>query len=78
MTTDKVQREIDWLRSEVAAAANPTDADRVAILLDLWNTGEAIRATESADQLAREEAAREALDGVGLQRYRQLAERLGR
>ena len=72
------QRELEWLRREVEAAAHLTDAERIQILEDLWNTVEAIRATKTADQLAREEQARRALDEPGRRRYRELVERLSR
>jgi len=74
---ERLRREYEWLRREVAAAANLDDADRVAILEDLWVTAEAIRDTKSADQLRREEIARQRIDGHGLARYRALAERSG-
>ena len=73
---ERLRREREWLRGEVAAAAHLDDADRTAILEDLWLTAEAIRDTKSADQLRREELARQILDGPGLERYRALAARL--
>ena len=76
MLKDSEQRELEWLRGEVAAASSLTDADRIAILEDLWQTVEAIRATKTVEQLQREEQARLTLDGAGLARYRALAARL--
>ena len=74
---EREQRERAWLEREVAMAANLTDADRIQILEDLWQTAEAIRATKSPDQFEREEQVRRELDEVGRARYRALAERLG-
>jgi hypothetical protein len=74
--SERSRRELDWLRGEVAAAAGLDDAARVAILEDLWATAEAIRSTKTPEQLAREERARQILDGVGLERYRALVARL--
>ncbi|MBI5851952.1 MAG: hypothetical protein HZB39_13140 [Planctomycetes bacterium] len=74
---ERLRRELEWLRREVAAAAGLSDADRVAILEDLWATAEAIRATTTPEQLERDEQARRVLDGPGLERYCALAERLG-
>ena len=70
------RREREWLEREVEAARHLTDQERTAILEDLWQTIEAIRATKTEDQLRREELAREQLDGEGLARYRALVERL--
>lgn len=66
---ERLRREAEWLREEVAAARDLDDATRIAILDDLWHTAEAIRATETADQLLREERARQLLDAPGLERY---------
>ena len=73
---ERARRELEWLREEVATSAGLDDAARVAILEDLWATAEAIRATKSAEQLEREELARQQIDGAGLERYRELARRL--
>ncbi|MBI1853224.1 MAG: hypothetical protein HYR85_23040 [Planctomycetes bacterium] len=69
------QREREWLDREVAAAATFTDADRIRILEDLLRTGEAIQRTKTPEQIEREDAVRRAIDGEGLARYRELAER---
>jgi hypothetical protein len=53
-----------------------TDEERVAILLDLAQALELIRANKTAEELAREEMVRRELDRPGRERYRQLAERL--
>ena len=66
---ERRRREARWLREEVAAARHLDDAARIAILEDLWRTVEAIRATKSAEQLLREERARQELDAPGLERY---------
>lgn len=70
--------EFAWLESEVRMAAALSDADRIRILRDLLRTAEAIRRTKSAEDLAREEAARRALeDDAGRERYAALAARWG-
>ncbi len=66
-----------WLEAEVAAAARLTDEERIAILIDLLEMSDAIRAGKSEEELRREEEAREILDRPGKERYRALAERLG-
>jgi hypothetical protein len=71
-----LEREMAWLHREVAAAAGLTDAERVAILEDLFQTSEAIRAGKTPDELRQEEAVRVALDRPGRERYRALAERI--
>jgi hypothetical protein len=78
MTEDeeRARRERQWLRSEVALASGLDGAERIAILEDLWQTAELIRATKSPDQLRREELARQVLDAPGLERNRALAARL--
>jgi hypothetical protein len=73
---ERRRREMEWLREEVALAAGLSDAERIAILEDLWATAEAIRATKSPAQIEREELARQTLDGEGLARYAALAARL--
>lgn len=73
---DREAREIAWLEQEVARTAHLTDAERIAILEDLWTTVELIRATKSMEQLRREELARRRLDAPGLERYRALVARL--
>lgn len=75
-TSEHERRERDWLEREVAFAARLSDAERIAILDDLWQTLEAIRATKTPEQLQREELARRELDAPGLERYRALAARL--
>ena len=72
------RRERAWLEGEVLLAASLSDADRIRILRDLLRTAEAIRRTKSAEELAREEEVRRALDeNPGRERYAALAERLG-
>ncbi len=71
-----LEREIAWLRREVAAASGLTDAERVTILEDLFLTSEAIRAGKTPEELRREDAVRTALNRPGLDRYRALAERV--
>ena len=68
--------EHEWLAREVVMTAHLTDAERVAILLDLAQTIELIRANKTTADLAREEAVRRELDRPGRERYRLLAERL--
>jgi hypothetical protein len=75
--TDRDRREREWLEREVALAARLSDADRIRILEDLWQTVEAIRATKSPEQIEREERVRRELDEPGRARYRALAARLG-
>ena len=75
---DSTDPERAWLEREVAMAASLTDEERVAILLDLLHTVELIRKNKTPDELAREEELRRELDRPGLERYRALAERLGR
>ena len=75
--TEGERRELEWLRSEVALAADLTDADRIRIFRDLLRTAEVIQRTKSPEQLRREEEVRILLeDEPGKARYRALAERL--
>jgi len=69
-------REWAWLEAEVAASRHLTDEQRIDILVDLLDASDAIRAGKSAEELRREEEAREILDRPGKERYRALAERL--
>ena len=76
--TDGERLERDWLEGEVRLAASLSDADRIRILRDLLRTAEAIRRTKSAEELAREEEVRRALEeDPGRARYATLAEGLG-
>ena len=74
MTSRDIQ-ELEWLKREVALAANLTDKNRIEILDDLWKTIEAIRRSKSPEDIRREEDARRALDAPGRARFRELAER---
>ena len=75
--TERERRENEWLRDEVAMTAHLTDAERVHILFDLWETMELIRRTKSPEELQRDEEVRRALDEEpGRARYRALIERL--
>jgi hypothetical protein len=72
-----LQREKEWLASEVRAAAHLTDADRIRILRDLLRARDAFRAAKTPEELAREEEVRRRLErDPGLARYAALAERL--
>jgi hypothetical protein len=71
-----VQREKEWLTSEVHAAASLTDRDRIRILRDLLRTRDAIRAAKTPEQLLREEEVLRKLEREpGLARYAALVER---
>jgi hypothetical protein len=74
--TERDIREMEWLKREVALAARLTEADRVRIIEDLWETANAIRRSKSPEDIRREEDARRQLDAPGRARYRELAERL--
>ena len=72
-----IQREKEWLASEVLAASRLTDGDRVRILRDLLRTRDAFRAAKTPEELVREEEVRRKLErDPGLARYAALAERL--
>ncbi len=73
-----IQREREWLATEVRAAARLTDADRIRILRDLLRARDAFRAAKTPEELACEEEVRRKLErDPGLARYAALAERLG-
>lgn len=75
----RVDREREWLESEVRLAAPLSDTDRIRILRDLLRTAEAIRRTKSPEQLLREEEVRHILEDLPVrERLIALAERLER
>jgi hypothetical protein len=73
----QVDREGEWLASEVKLAASLTDGDRIRILRDLLRTADAIRRTKTPDELRRDDEVRRVLeDDPARERYIALAKRL--
>jgi hypothetical protein len=76
VTTNELERK--WLESEVALAANFSDADRLRIFRDLLRTADAIQKTKSPEALRREEEVRRILDEApGRERYAAIMKRFG-
>ena len=59
-----IDRERDWLEREVRLAASLSDADRIRIVEDLFQTVEMIRRTKTPEELRREEEVRRLLEDV--------------